>query len=184
MKFVESIRIKQTMPCVADPTKIRVIASADRELGEILPYLDQKIPNALYSKKSGFLTYKRGIILNTLHPTDEITMTQIADENEANAILGEIKDKINETYKERDQIDLTAPKKRVNGVNVGPLDLYGYLPKTNCKECGEATCMAFAVMVLNHEKRLDECPYLSEPKYKCARETLVMLLQSAGYDVN
>lgn len=181
MKFVESIRIKQTMPCVADPTKIRVIASADRELGEILPYLDQKIPNALYSKKSGFLTYKRGIILITLHPTDEITMTQIADENEANAILGEIKDKINETHKERDQIDLTTPKKRVN---VGPLDLYGYLPKTNCKECGEATCMAFAVMVLNHEKSLDKCPYLSEPKYKCARETLVMLLQSAGYEVN
>ncbi|MHC1573073.1 MAG: (Fe-S)-binding protein [Candidatus Syntropharchaeales archaeon] len=181
MKFVESIRIKRTMPCVADPTKIRVIASADRELGEILPYLDQRIPNALYSKKSGFLTYKRGIILITLHPTDEIAMTQIADENEANAILGEIKDKINDTYKERDQIDLTTPKKRVN---VGPLDLYGYLPKTNCKECGEATCMALAVMVLNQEKSLDECPYLSEPKYKCARETLVMLLQSAGYEVN
>jgi len=122
MNFVESVRIKRTMPCVADPAKIRVIAGADRELGEILPHLDRRIPNALYSKKSGFLTYKRGVRLITLHSTKEITMTQIADENEANAILGEIKDKINETFEERDQIDLTTPKKRVT---VGPLDLTG-----------------------------------------------------------
>lgn len=180
MNFVESIRIKRIMPCVADPAKIRVIAGADRELGEILPYLDQRIPNALYSKKSGFLTYKRGVSLITLHAIGEVAMAQIADERDANAILEEIKDKINETFEERDQIDLTTQKKRVT---VGPLDLYGYLPKTNCKECGEATCMALAVKVLNQERSLDDCLYLSEPKYKCARDTLVMLLKSAGYDV-
>ncbi|GEM_PF-4597255 len=38
-------------------------------------------------------------------------------------------------------------------------------------------------MVLNQGKSLDDCAYLSEPKYKCARETLVMLLKSAGYEV-
>ncbi|RLG23430.1 Fe-S protein, partial [Methanosarcinales archaeon] len=113
MNFVESIRIKRIMSCVADPAKIRVIAGADRELGEILPYLDQRIPNALYSKKSGFLTYKRGVSLITLHAIGEIAMAQIADESDANAILEEIKDKINETFEERDQIDLTTQKKRV-----------------------------------------------------------------------
>jgi len=31
---------------------------------------------------------------------------------------------------------------------IGPLDVYNMLPKTNCKECGEANCMAFAAKVV------------------------------------
>ncbi|MBU7034592.1 MAG: hypothetical protein HXS49_05335, partial [Theionarchaea archaeon] len=31
---------------------------------------------------------------------------------------------------------------------LGPLDLYRHLPKTNCGECGEKTCMAFASQII------------------------------------
>jgi len=47
-----------------------------------------------------------------------------------------------------------------------PLELYNYLPKLNCKECGELSCMALAIKVLSGEKKLEECKKLKDPKYK------------------
>lgn len=35
------------------------------------------------------------------------------------------------------------------------------LPKTNCKECGFATCFAFAMKLANGAAGLDQCPHLS-----------------------
>jgi len=41
-----------------------------------------------------------------------------------------------------------------------PLELYKHLPKTNCGDCGIATCLAFAAAVIKQEKRLSQCPHL------------------------
>ncbi len=42
------------------------------------------------------------------------------------------------------------------------LDIYKLLPKTNCKECGSATCLAFAMLLSQKKASLDQCPYVSE----------------------
>ncbi len=42
------------------------------------------------------------------------------------------------------------------------VDLYrDILPKTNCRECGFATCIAFAGMVVSEQLPLETCPHLS-----------------------
>ena len=41
-----------------------------------------------------------------------------------------------------------------------PLELYKILKKTNCKECGVPSCMAFAVAVVQGQKKLAGCPYI------------------------
>jgi acetyl-CoA decarbonylase/synthase complex subunit gamma len=43
---------------------------------------------------------------------------------------------------------------------LGPLDIYKHLPKTNCGECGEKTCMAFASQIIERALTLEDCPYL------------------------
>ncbi len=52
------------------------------------------------------------------------------------------------------------------------VDLYrDILPKTNCKECGYATCLAFASMVVSEQLPLENCPYLDpETIEKCNKE--------------
>jgi hypothetical protein len=35
------------------------------------------------------------------------------------------------------------------------------LPRTNCGECGQATCLAFATQVIKEGEDLDKCPYLT-----------------------
>ncbi|MBI5722610.1 MAG: acetyl-CoA decarbonylase/synthase complex subunit gamma [Planctomycetes bacterium] len=42
------------------------------------------------------------------------------------------------------------------------LDIYKKLPKTNCKECGLPTCLAFAMKVAAGQLMLDQCPKLSD----------------------
>jgi 4Fe-4S ferredoxin len=56
---------------------------------------------------------------------------------------------------------------------VGAMEIYQLLPKTNCKKCGLATCMAFAVGLLNREKKIEDCPPLiEEPKYEAKLKKL------------
>lgn len=41
------------------------------------------------------------------------------------------------------------------------LDIYKLLPKTNCKACGFATCLAFAMQLAKKAVGIDKCPYIS-----------------------
>ena len=45
----------------------------------------------------------------------------------------------------------------LNGLQIQKL-----LPKTNCKECGANTCLAFAMKLAAKKADLTECPYASD----------------------
>ncbi len=42
------------------------------------------------------------------------------------------------------------------------LEIFKKLPKTNCKECGFPTCLAFAMQLAAGKIELEKCPYVSE----------------------
>jgi acetyl-CoA decarbonylase/synthase complex subunit gamma len=49
------------------------------------------------------------------------------------------------------------------------IEIFKMLPKTNCKECGFPTCLAFAMALASGKAELDACPYVSdEAKEKLA----------------
>jgi len=48
------------------------------------------------------------------------------------------------------------------------IQIFKLLPKTNCKECGVPTCLAFAMNLASGKAELDSCPYVSDE----AREEL------------
>jgi acetyl-CoA decarbonylase/synthase complex subunit gamma len=48
------------------------------------------------------------------------------------------------------------------------IQIFKLLPQTNCKECGAATCLAFAMNLAAGKADLDDCPYVSDE----AREKL------------
>ncbi len=58
-----------------------------------------------------------------------------------------------------------------------PLELYKELPRTNCRDCGAPSCLAFAAAVLKDEKRLDGCPHLG-------RSIIARLLPGLSRQVN
>jgi len=53
------MKIKEFLPCIADPEKYRVIGQIDNDkLDEILPYLARIVPNATYNVTDGWISFK------------------------------------------------------------------------------------------------------------------------------
>ena len=42
------------------------------------------------------------------------------------------------------------------------LEIYKLLPRTNCKDCGVPTCLAFAMQLAQKKTSLDKCPHVSD----------------------
>jgi ArsR family metal-binding transcriptional regulator len=69
-----------------------------------------------------------------------------------------MKQEINETWERRSEIEPRfegAPKPKV-------FEILKLLPKTNCRECGQPTCMVFAAQAAEGGKGPEGCPPLSE----------------------
>ena len=59
---------------------------------------------------------------------------------------------------------------------ISPIDVYMLLPKTNCKECDEENCMAFATKLVNRELALEKCaPLLKKENEKAYKQLWEML---------
>ncbi len=68
------------------------------------------------------------------------------------------------------------------------LQIYKLLPKTNCKECGFPTCLAFAMKLAAKQAELSACPYVSEEAKAQLEEASappirLITLSSDGYKV-
>ncbi|WP_231493662.1 (Fe-S)-binding protein [Methanobrevibacter arboriphilus] len=60
---------------------------------------------------------------------------------------------------------------------VTAMDVYKLLPQTNCEDCGEASCMAFATKLSEKEADLTLCTELSDKNLKSLMIYLLLLLK-------
>jgi ArsR family metal-binding transcriptional regulator len=174
--LLRSYNITRTLPCLADPEKIRVIAEVSDEIHEAFPYLNATLKGCIYNHPALTLTIKKDGKLFTLH-AHHITLAKIEDEKEADEILKWLKDLINETYEKRDQIEPNYSK----GADLKALDIFKLLPGTNCRECGELTCLAFAVKLVAQDIEIMKCAPLFSGQFEGKRKVLLELLRAAGH---
>ena len=64
---------------------------------------------------------------------------------------------MNRIWQERNSITPSFAERRLPKV----LDIFKLLPGNNCKECGYATCMAYAADLRQGSTQLEQCPTLS-----------------------
>ena len=76
-----------------------------------------------------------------------------------------------------------SEKKKAGLKELSPIDVYKLLPKTNCKECGQDNCMAFATKIVNREVNIDQCPPLLKKENEKAYSQLKELLKPAVKEV-
>ena len=60
--------------------------------------------------------------------------------------------------------------------NISTLEIYKLTPKTNCKQCGKETCMAFAMALGKGELQPEDCPPLGDPKFSAQLNQLKVLV--------
>ena len=118
---------------------LHCIAHLDEDISEALPYLNAILGGDTYIKDPRSVTFKLYGKLITVHAR-KIAVNALRDEAEAQHILEWLKEQINYAWEQRASI---APK--FEGKSVPEiLSIYKLLPKSNCKKCGQPTCIMFA----------------------------------------
>ena len=168
-KPVEIVEVRQLLPCIADSSKFRVIANIAPPLGGTLKVLEPLFPRGRYSEKINALVVQKGEIITTVYGSGKVTMTMIKTEDEAKEALENLRNIISEAIAKG-----VAPAPREK-IKVEPMELYKYLPQTNCGKCGEQSCYTFAIKLMSGETSLDMCTPLNEPKYATNQEHLQVL---------
>jgi ArsR family metal-binding transcriptional regulator len=174
MRFIKTIELTHVTPCLAEPGKVIVTGKPSRSLDEVLPYL-AALPNVIgFNPETLTLTFRRPRGFMTIYP-NRVSITQMEDAEEGLALFAALTEAINATWENRTALRPVQTRKKPPG----HLDLYALLPQTNCKQCGEATCLAFAVgLVMGKRTLLDCSPLQTKPAYlerKIALEAILNL---------
>jgi ArsR family metal-binding transcriptional regulator len=164
-------------PCVADETKIRVIAHLEGDLGPVLPYLNTVIPQASYTPAAETLTFMDGYRMIALY-RQRITVAKADEIVDSWLTLGRIRRLVSQTWNDRQQIEpCYETRKRPPAI-----EIFKRLPRTNCGQCGEPTCLAFAMRVWTGETAARLClpVFEEEGKFSFLREAFVELCAGMG----
>jgi ArsR family metal-binding transcriptional regulator len=152
MNYLESISLTKILPCLSEPDKVIVIGQPSRQLNEVIPYLATLPGIIVYNPETFILSFRRQPGFMTIYP-DKVYITQAKNSEEGIELLKALTDAINETREHRTEL---IPVKTIRHAP-RPLDIWSLLPQTNCRQCGEATCMAFAVKLWQQDLELNEC---------------------------
>jgi len=172
-ELLRGIEITHVLDCIADPAKIRVVAELSGDVSPAMPYLNALLKKASYSHEAKILHFNLEHRMITLYPR-VLTMAKADDEADARRVMTWLRDLINDAYRRRGEIEPSYEMRPV----VKPLDVYVLLPRENCKQCGEATCMAFAFRLLQGRGTVEECRMLNEKRFDRHREVLTTLLRA------
>jgi ArsR family metal-binding transcriptional regulator len=172
MNYLTSIALTKTLPCLTEPGKTIVIGKPDRPLDAVIPFL-ATLPGVIaYNPHTLTLTFRRQPGFMTLYP-DKVYITQVVDAQTGLEVLEALKDAVNATWEHRDELTAVTQGRRAPR----HLDIWELLPRTNCGQCGEATCLAFAVALIQQKRLLDEClPLQMDAAFSERKATLIAML--------
>lgn len=172
MTYLDSITLTRTLPCLAEPGKIIVVGKPSKPLTEVLPFLATLPGVIVFNPDQTKLTFRRQPGFLTLE-CEQVYLTQVKDMQEGLELLSALTESINLVWKKRDELVAVTEHKRAPR----PLDIWTLLPQTNCRECGEATCMAFAVGLMQEKRFIHECnPLQRDEHFSDRRVTLEAML--------
>ena len=141
--------------CMPGAMSVQCIAHLAQDVSDALPYLNTVLGGFEYVVYPPSVTFKVHGKLITVHAR-RIAANALKDKEEAQKIIAWLKREINDAWENRDRIPPStkgAPRPKI-------IEILKRLPKTNCRDCGEPTCMVFATRLAEGAKGVDACPSL------------------------
>jgi len=154
--------------CRPEAQSVHCVAHLDEDIGEVIPYLNAVLGGFQFTKDPLSVSFKVHGKLIAVHPR-KIAVNALRDEEEGDRILEWLKREINDAWERRAEIEPRfegAPKPKV-------IEILRFLPKTNCRQCGQPTCMVFATQVADGGRGPENCPPLTREQ----REKLASYLE-------
>jgi ArsR family metal-binding transcriptional regulator len=152
---------------------LHCIAHLDEDISDVLPYLNAVLGGDSYIKDPPSVTFKTQGKLITVYAR-KIAINALRDEAETHHLLEWLKQEINNVWEHRDTIVPKYDGKSKPHI----LEIYKLLPKSNCRKCGQPTCMMFAWLATEGIKGYDDCPELA----KESAVSLMMYLNRFRFD--
>ncbi len=139
--------------CNPGAMTVHCFAHLDQDVSDAIPYLNASLGGFSYVKDPPSVTFRSQGKLITVHGK-KMAVNALKNEEEAKKIIEWLKREINEAWENRDRIEPCYESMPVPKI----IEILKLLPKSNCRECGEPTCMVFAARVAEGAKGADNCP--------------------------
>lgn len=161
--------------CVADASKIRLIAHTDKDISLSFPYINALRNDVSFNKEWPILSFMDGYRMISLYQ-NRITAAKLDDIADGWRVLEKIRRMVNDTYARRNEIEPSYEMHRRPPV----LEIFKRLPGTNCRECGEASCMAFASRVWSGDKQPSGCTPVILGEYNHLKDAFLQICTGMG----
>jgi ArsR family metal-binding transcriptional regulator len=175
--LVGRVAIVVLAPCVADPDRLRLTALLSGDVAEALPYLNAEMPQGSYVAKLPVFTFMDGHRMVSLF-RDRVAVAKADDIVDAWASLERVRCLVNDVWSRREAIVPSFELRR----RPPALEIYKRLPATNCKECREASCMAFAWAVWRGDADPKLCLPVFEGDRGDLRDALLSVCSGLGLE--
>jgi ArsR family metal-binding transcriptional regulator len=146
---------------------VHCIAHLEQDISEVLPYLNAVLGGDIYIKDPPSVTFKTQGKLITVHPR-KIAVNALRDEAEAHHIIEWLKKEVNDAWENRNKIVPKFDGKSKPHI----LEIYKLLPKSNCRKCGQPTCMMFASLATEGVKGCGDCPDMTGENVRSLQDYL------------
>jgi ArsR family metal-binding transcriptional regulator len=162
-------------PCVADPTRIRIIAHLSGDLSEVFPYLNAEMREASYNLHGPTFTFMEGYRMISVYPR-RIAVAKADEIVDAWRTLEMIRLRANDVWTRRGEIEPSYEMRE----KPPALEIFKRLPRTNCRACGEKTCLAFALRVWSGESAASRCRPVFAGEFAHLKSALVEICAGLG----
>ena len=136
---------------------LHCIAHLDQDVSPALPYLNAVLGGFEFIEDPPAVTFLSMGRLISVH-CRKIAINALKDVNEADKILKWLVKEINTAWEHRDSIKPShagLPRPSI-------VEILKCLPKTNCRQCNEPTCLVFACRLAEGAYLPSGCPLLSD----------------------
>ena len=169
-QLIHGYRLDVATPdCFPETTLWRAKVHLDDDIEEALPYLNASLEKCNYDHDTRILLWDDAGRRYAFRQY-EIAIAPVEDREEARTVAENVIGMVNDIWSRRHTIIPSFEGKRPPP---NLLDIYKLLPRTNCKECGYLTCMAFASDLREGKVEPAQCTQLSQQQYA---DNLVRLL--------
>ncbi len=142
--------------CMPGAQSVNCIANLEQDISCVIPYLNSALGGSQCTQEPSSVTFKTEGKLISVQGSC-ITVNGIKDEEQARRIVEWMVREVNETWDNRAAITPHYQQPERPSIT----DLLRLLPQTNCRECGEPTCMVFAVRLAEGAKDPSQCTKLT-----------------------
>ncbi len=154
--LIDSYDVQISAPA-CDPTSEFWVAklAVEADLTDVLPYMNAVLEKGFYDADNATLVWKAEGHNYAMRP-HEIAINRLDSREHASEMAESIVAKVNDTWERRSDITPDHTKR----VPPKVLEVFKLLPRSNCRECGVPTCMAYAAQLIDGSKCLEDCPPL------------------------